>query len=325
MRRAILVAGAVMAVAVILAWVVLGSAGEGSRSAGAALDLPRAAILGAVEGITEFLPVSSTGHLLVSGRLLGLSEDTRTADALDSYAVIIQGGAILAVAWVFRDRLSGVARAMFGVLRRRADRRDGPDPGRAVAIAILVAAAPAAVLGLVAGGLVKRHLFSPAPIAVAWAAGGIALLATAGWLRRQGTGGQWGGVSLEQVTAGHAVIIGMAQAVALWPGVSRSLVTIVAGCLAGLTLAAAVELSFLVGFVVLLGASGFEGVRHGSDIVSAYGWGTPLLGVAVAFVCAAASIRWLLRVVSDSSLAGFGWYRLAASAATVALLAVGRL
>ena len=323
-RPAALVAGAVIAVATILGVVVLGSAGDPNPSV-ATLDMPRAAVLGAVEGITEFLPVSSTGHLVVSGRLLGLGGDARAAEALDSYAVIIQGGAILAVGWLFRERLFGVVRAMVGVLGRRGERREVTGSDRPVATAILVAAAPAAALGLAAGDIVKSHLFSPAPIALAWAAGGLVLLATAGWLRRPGVQGQWGGVSLEQVTARHALIIGLAQAAALWPGVSRSLVTIVAGCLAGLTLAAAVELSFLVGFVVLLGASGFEAVRHGSEIVSTYGWGTPLLGMVVAFACAAAAIRWLLRVVSDTSRAGLGWYRLAAAATTVGLLAAGRL
>lgn len=105
-------------------------------------------------------------------------------------------------------------------------------------------------------------------------------------------------MGLDQVTARHALVIGLAQVLALWPGVSRSLVTIVAGCLVGLTLPAAVELSFLLGFVVLLAASGLELCSHGGGILAAYGWAGPLLGLGVAFVSAVAAIRWLPRVVS---------------------------
>jgi undecaprenyl-diphosphatase len=282
-------------------------------------------VLGAVEGITEFLPISSTGHLVVVERLFGLGGSVGARDLLDSYAVIIQGGAILAVAWLFWGRLLAAAAALGGVLRLPGFRRDVAPADRRLAVGIVVAVAPAGLIGFLAGDAVKDHLFSPGPIAVAWVAGGAALLGVAGWLHRRSSAGEDGGLGLEQFTWQQALVVGLAQALALWPGVSRSLVTIVAGCLVGLALPAAVELSFLVGFVLLLAASVFELLKHGGDILAVYGWFDPLLGLAVAFVCAVASIRWLIRVISGRSLAGFGWYRLGAAALAFGLLATGRI
>ena len=289
-----------------------------------ALGPSQAAVLGAVEGITEFLPVSSTGHLIVAERLLGLGRTPEARSALESYAVMIQGGAILAVGWLFRARLAGVlqvVRVAFGFSKRRVL----PAGDVRLATAIAVAAAPTGLLGLAFGDSVKRHLFAPGPIALAWAVGGVALLLVTQRLRRKPAIGGRTAVPLELVTWRHALVIGFAQALALWPGVSRSLVTIAAGALAGLTLPAAVELSFLVGFFVLLGAAGIEVLREGGAVVVTFGWAAPLLGMSVAFVCAAAAIRWLVGVVSERSLAGFGWYRIGAAALTMALLAGGRL
>jgi undecaprenyl-diphosphatase len=311
-------------VALAVACAVLVALGPGP-SGNVALDAPRAVVLGVVEGVTEFLPVSSTGHLVVTERLLGLGGNARELAALDSYAVIIQGGAILAVAWLFWRRLVGAATALVAMLHVR---RFSPDvaPGdRRLAIAIVVAAAPAGLIGFSAGDLIQHHLFSPAPIALAWIVGGAALLGLAGWLHHRSSSGDGGGIGLDQVSWQQALVIGLAQALALWPGVSRSLVTIVAGCLVGLALPAAVELSFLLGFVVLLAASGLEILRHGGDIIATYGWVNPLLGLAVAFISAVVAIRWLLRIISGKSLAGFGWYRLGAGLLTLGLLGAGRL
>lgn len=320
-RRSVTIAAglAVLAAAVVLLLVSLRSSDRG------ALHPAQAVILGAIEGITEFLPVSSTGHLVVAQRLLGLGDTAPERDALDSYAVIIQGGAILAVAWLFWGRLVGVTAALARMLPLPGVCRDVAPADRRLAMALIVAVAPAGLIGFIGGDAVQRHLFSPGPIALAWVVGGAVLLGLAGWLHHRGVGGDAVGFGLDQVTAQHAFVIGLAQALALWPGVSRSLVTIVAGCLVGLTLPAAVELSFLLGFVVLVAASGLEIVTHGGDIIAAYGWAGPLLGLVVAFISAVAAIRWLLRVISGRSLAGFGWYRLAAAAVTFSLLGAGRL
>lgn len=304
--------GAAFVCLVAVAWVPPG---------GTMLPWPQAVVLGAVEGITEFLPISSTAHLLITERLFGLGG---APEALEGYAIVIQGGAILAVAWVYGPRLVRFAAAAAGALRLPF-RRDVTAVDQRLAVAIVLAAAPAGIVGLVAGDAVQRHLFSPVPIAIAWAAGGLGLLGTGRWLERRRVAGADGGTDLEHVAAQQALLIGLAQVLALWPGVSRSLITILAGCLVGLTLPAAVELSFLVGFVVLVGATGLEIVKGGGAIVAAYGWLSPLLGVVVAFLSAVGAIRWLLRIVSGRSLAGFGWYRLAAAALTLALVASGSI
>lgn len=293
-----------------------------ARPAGSGLQAPQAVLLGAVEGITEFLPISSTAHLLITARLLGIGGGR---DVLEGYAIVIQGGAILAVAWVYGDRLVRSGAAVAAALRLPGFRPGVTTADRRLAVGIVLAAAPAAVVGLAGGDAVQRHLYAPVPIALAWAVGGLGLLVAGRWLKRRRLAGCDGGTSLEWLSAQQALVIGLAQVVALWPGVSRSLVTILAGCLVGLTLPAAVELSFLLGFVVLVGATGLEVVNGGGAIVAAYGWVNPLLGLAVAFLCAVGAIRWLLRIVSGESLAGFGWYRLAAAALTLALVASGSL
>lgn len=313
-RRALFTAGAALALLVV-AMARLG----GSETVGA----PQAVVLGAVEGVTEFLPVSSTAHLVVVERLLGLTGAAGASDALDAYAVVIQAGAILAVACLFHRRLLGAAAAVATSVGLAPFRRSARAGDRRVAVAVLVAAAPAGSVGLLAGDAVQRTLFAPVPIAGAWAVGGVALLLVARWSPAPAATAGRQGVPLELVTWQQALVVGLAQSLALWPGVSRSLVTIAAGLLVGLTVGAAVELSFLVGFVVLLAASGLELSRQGGGIVAAYGWLNPLLGMAVAFVCAAGAVRWLTTAVSAKHLAGFGCYRLAAAALTLAFVAAG--
>lgn len=292
-------AGAVVVAGLVL--VALASApGAGSLGVG------QAVVLGAVEGFTEFLPVSSTAHLAVTERLLGVARTDEQRVVLDSYAIAIQGGAILAVAWLYRRRLTSMVR------------RSGVT-GRRVLGGVLLASVPAGVVGLAVGDAIKQHLFDPAPIAVAWLVGGVAILVVA--RRVAGRSGH----PLESIGWRAAAVVGAAQCLALWPGTSRSLVTILAGTLAGLSLAAAVELSFLVGFVTLLGASGLEAVRQGSEMVATLGWVGPLTGTAVAFATAALAIRGLVAFLTHRDLRPFGYYRIAAAGATAALIATGVL
>lgn len=280
----------------------------GMAPAGApgSLGVPQAVVLGAVEGVTEFLPVSSTAHLAVAERLLGVARGAEQRAVLDSYLVVVQGGAIVAVAWLYRRRLAAMVWT--------------PGPGgRRTLAAVMVASAPAGVVGLAVGDVVKRRLFDPRPIALAWLVGGVAILVVA--RRIAGRTGR----PLESISWGAAWVVGAAQCLALWPGTSRSLVTILAGTLIGLSLAAAVELSFLVGFVTLLGASGLEAVRHGPEVIVTLGWVGPLVGAAVAFVTAAGAIRAMVGLLSRRDLRPFGYYRIAAAAATTGLIAAGIL
>lgn len=265
-----------------------------------------AVVLGLVEGLTEYLPVSSTGHLLVASRLLGVAGDATTAAALDSYAICIQSGAILAVVVLYRHRIAQLARGSAG---RSAE-------GRRLCIALGLAVGPAALVGLVAGDVVKSVLFGVAPIAVAWIAGGVLIIGTR---RRSWTRG--GNVDLELVGAREGLVVGFAQAAALWPGISRSLVTILAALLVGCSMKAAVEFSFLLGLITLGAATVYEAVRRGGEMVAAFGVAAPVLGLIVAFAAATASIRWMVGWLETRSLDVFGWYRIVIGSATLVALA----
>lgn len=187
-------------------------------------------------------------------------------------------------------------------------------------LAIAVACLPAVVVGLTFEDLIKDNLFGPWPVVVAWFAGGIAILTLGRRIHADA-----GGAPLAALGWRHALVIGAAQIFALWPGVSRSLVTILAATLIGLALPAAVEFSFLLGFVILGGATAYETVTSGPAMVEAYGLAVPLLGAAVAFVSAAGAMRWLVGYLNRRGLAVFGWYRIGIAAVAAVLLATGTL
>jgi undecaprenyl-diphosphatase len=279
--------------------------------AGDELGPGKAILLGLVEGVTEFLPVSSTGHLAVLERLLnvGTSGD-ESKRAADAYAVVIQAGAILAVVVLYHQRLLSVLRGLIG--------RD--EQGRKLLIALVVAFLPAAVVGFVFEKKIKEVLFAPGWIVVAWIAGGLVLLALSsrGWWDRERNG-----AALEALSVRNALIIGVVQCLALWPGTSRSLVTIVAALLVGLSLSAAVEFSFLLGLVTLGAATALDAVKDGKVIVDEFGVFNPLLGFVVAFVAAVIAIRWMVGYLQNHSLAIFGWYRLGIALVTIILLVTG--
>ena len=256
-------------------------------------------ILGVVEGVTEYLPVSSTGHLVVVQRWLGLG-DSVGRDAADTYAIAIQIGAIFAVVLLYWSRLVSMLK---GVAGRDAD-------GRRVLGCLVLSFLPAAVVGAAFGDSIKDKLFSPGPVVAAWAVGGIFLLA---WKPRAGN------LGLSDVGARGALIIGVAQTLALWPGVSRSLVTIAAALIVGCSMSAALEYSFLLGLATLSAATVLDLSKHGDVLVNDYGVARPLLGVVVAFVTPAASVKWLVSYLSKHPLSRFGWYRLAAAVITLAL------
>lgn len=256
-------------------------------------------ILGIVEGITEYLPVSSTGHLVVVQRWLGLG-DAAGRDAADTFAIAIQIGAILAVVLLYRARIASMAK---GIIGRDAD-------GRRVLGLLVTSFIPAAAVGAAFGDAIKDELFSPGPVVAAWIVGGAFLL----WWKPGG-----GGSGLSTLTTRHAVIIGCAQTLALWPGVSRSLVTIAAAVMVGLSLSAALEYSFLLGLATLSAATVFDLAKNGGQLLDDYGIARPLLGVVIAFVTAAAAVRWLVGYLEKRPLSHFGWYRLVAAGVTLAL------
>jgi undecaprenyl-diphosphatase len=290
---------AAVAVAAIVAHV------SGAASAG--LSSGAAVLLGLVEGLTEWLPISSTGHLTVTQELLGID-----GDAANSYAIAIQAGAILAVLLLYHGRFTAMLRGALG-----------QDPaGRRTLIAVVVACLPAVIVGLALEDVIKTRLFGPWPVVVAWFLGGMAILAVA---RRRRDVSPTAGADLATLDWRGALLIGLAQTLALWPGVSRSLVTILAATAVGLAVPAAVEFSFLLGFVVLGGATLYETLSSGSEMVAAYGLATPLLGLAVAFVSAVVAMRWMIGYLNRHGLGVFGWYRIAIAAVVAGLLVTGAI
>lgn len=261
----------------------------------------QALILGLVEGVTEFLPVSSTGHLILAERVLGIPAD----DNANAYAICIQAGAILAVLLVYRERLLAMAKGVVGA-----------DPqGRRLLLMVLAAFVPAAVLGPVLDHPIERVLFGLWPVVFAWAAGGVGIVLFSRWSSERK-----GGEGIESVDLRRALLIGLAQCVAMWPGTSRSLVTIVAAALLGLSLPAAVEFSFLLGLVTLGAATCYEGLKHGQVMLHAYGPLPLALGFLAAGLSAFASARWMVAHLSRRGLAVFGYWRLAAAAIVSVLI-----
>lgn len=276
-----------------------------------AMSTAQAVILGLVEGITEYLPVSSTGHLLIAERAMNLDADPNRKDVLDAYTVVIQAGAILAVLALYRRRVGTV---FLGVAGRSAD-------GRALLIALVVAFVPAAVIGVVGKSVISDRLLRPWPVVIAWIVGGVVLI------------GVWRRVAARPPTVDdvfaigwqRAVAIGGMQAIALWPGTSRSFVTILGGLLVGLSLTAAVEFSFLLGLVTLTAATVFSLISDGGAMFDVYGYRAPLIGVVVAGLSAWATVRWMVGFLSSRGLEPFGWYRIAAGVLVGALLVTGVL
>jgi undecaprenyl-diphosphatase len=178
---------------------------------------------------------------------------------------------------------------------------------------------PAAVIGLLLEDRIKRSLYGIWPIAAAWVVGGIFILAVLNRRRlKEGT-------ALEVLGWQSALLIGLAQVIALWPGVSRSLVTIAGGLFVGLSVSAAVEFSFLLGLVTLGAATIYEALKQGHQIVQSFGVVAPMVGLVVAAVSAFAAVRWMVDYLRTRSLAVFGWYRIAAAAVVVLLAAAGVL
>ncbi len=282
---------------------------SGSAERASGLSAGKALLLGAVEGLSEYLPISSTGHLLVAGRLLGLWQDERAKAAADAYAVCIQLGAILAVFVISFPLIRRMARGLFG--------RDAA--GLRLLGRLVLAFLPAALIGLLFEDRLKQYLFNVPAVAAAWVAGGLFILLA---LRKPGSAG---GRTLEDLDWRTALWIGLAQVLALWPGMSRSLATLGAGILLGLSVPAAVEFSFLLGLLTLGAATIYEALSKGREIVALFGWLNPLLGLAAAAVTAFLAVRWMVSYLNRRSPAVFGWYRLAAGAAAAVLLAAGVL
>jgi undecaprenyl-diphosphatase len=255
------------------------------------MDLPlllKALILGLVEGLTEFLPVSSTGHLILVGDLLDFNDEKGKM-----FEVVIQFGAILAVCWEYRARLGAVAAGL----------RTGKEDARRFVLNLLIAFMPAAVLGLLFASKIKLYLFKPVPVALAFIVGGLLIL----WAERRKHV-----IRIQEVDEMNwrdALKIGLAQSLALIPGTSRSGATIIGGLFFGMSRKAATEFSFFLAIPTLFAASAYELVKY-RHLLSADDLGMFAVGGVASFVSAFIAVRGLLRYISRHDFAAFAWYRI---------------
>lgn len=266
----------------------------------------QALILGIVEGVTEYLPVSSTGHLILTSWLMGMKDTA----ALKSFNIAIQAGAIAAVLFLYRSR---IAQMTNGVLGRDAD-------GRRLVINLFIAFAPAALIGPFLHQPIKEHLMAPLPVAGSLFVGAWLMIAVAYSRRLSHT--EHKGCDLDHITWQIALLIGFGQCVAMWPGTSRSMMTIVTALLLGLRPRAAAEFSFLLGLITLGAATGYETYHHGQAMLQEIDAVTFGIGLVTAAVSAAIAVHWFVGALVRYGMAPFGWYRLALAAAVAAAFAV---
>ena len=264
------------------------------------LLLVKAAIMGIVEGLTEFLPISSTGHLILTASLLNF-----TGEMVKVFDIAIQTGAMFAVIWEYRVRLRAT---VAGITHQAVAQRFVRN--------LLIAFVPAVISGLALGGLIKEHLFHPVPVATAFVVGGLIIL----WVERRHRalfgdrdleGGRVARVeTIDDMSALDALKVGLVQCAALIPGTSRSGATIIGAMLFGFSRKAATEFSFFLGIPTLMGAGAYSLIKQ-RDLLS---WGDlPVfaVGVVFAFLSALVCIRWLIRYVSTHDFTVFAWYRIA--------------
>ncbi len=261
----------------------------------------QAAVLGIVEGITEFLPVSSTGHLIVVSHWMGLR-----GAGVNTFDIVIQAGAIAAVLGLYRDQIRAMGR---GFLNKDED-------GKQLLIRLAISFLPSGILGVAAHSFVKKYLFGTWPVVLALAAGGVLMIAVDRWIKCKPSDPS---VRLAEprglatLTLKEALLIGLAQCLALWPGTSRSMVTIVAGLLLGLPAPVAAQYSFLLALPTLGAATFFDLVQDGGVLFRE----VPLLSILIGFASASAvaflAMQQLIRYLNKRGLALFGKYRIAAA------------
>jgi undecaprenyl-diphosphatase len=255
--------------------------------------LLKAAILGIVEGLTEFLPISSTGHLILAGSLLDF-----TGDKAKAFEIIIQAGAILAVCWEYRAKIGSVIAGL------------GSDPkARRFVINLFIAFLPAAIIGLLFIKKIKAVLFAPVPVATAFIVGAFVIL----WVEHRIKTGKARPPridSIDDMTWLDALKIGFAQTFGIIPGTSRSGATIIGGMLFGLSRKAATEFSFFLAIPTLFAATAYSLWKERDNLVAS---DIPMfaVGLIVSFIAAFFCVRWLLRFISTHTFIGFAWYRIA--------------
>ena len=280
-----------------------------SAPEGTGVSWLHAVLLGIIEGLTEFLPISSTGHMTIAERLLGYRLDD---PGITAFTAVIQLGSILAAVAYFRGDIITIAGGWLAGLSRR-DARD--TPGYRMGWNVILGSIPIAVAGLAARGIIEgpfRNLWVVVAGLVGWS--------VVMWVADRAASA---GRGEDSVTWVDALVIGATQCFALVPGVSRSGATISAGLLRGIDRVSATRVSFFLGIPALLAAGGLEAMTQAGNISSTVGWPPVLLGIAVAFATGYASIAWLLRFVAHHSFTAFIVYRVLAALALSCLLVSG--
>ena len=284
------------------------------------IKLWQAAVLGVVEGLTEYLPVSSTGHLVLVSHYMDLTEQSKESgplgpkiiknDAIDAFEVIIQIGAILAVLGLYRKQ---VRLMIDGIIR-------GNPMGRRLIGLLLTAFAPAAVFGLLFHSKIEEYLFSPYTVAGALIVGGVVMIVVEFFVWRPHRNEKH--VSrMDHVRFSQALVIGLAQCLAMWPGTSRSMVTILAGLIVGLNIVTAAEFSFLLALPTLGGATAFSCVQNWDGLMNAAGWDSLLVGIIISAIAAAIAIKAFVKWLTHHGMTPFGIYRILLGLAVFAYFA----
>ncbi len=266
-------------------------------------------ILGLVEGLTEYLPISSTGHLIITQYLLGLEE----SDALNAYSVCIQSGAILAVLNLYFKR---VREMWLGVTGRNPS-------GLRMAINLLLGFLPAMIIGFFLAKPIKSFLFNAETVLTTWALGGIVILLYVRYSMKTGKGRRHDGVELEAMNWKQALGVGFMQCIAMCPGTSRSLMTMLGGLMTGLSMAAAVEFSFLLGLITLSAATVYDFIKYGNNMIAEIGWGPMLAGTFMSWLSAIIAVKWMVNYLKKHGLSIFGWYRIGAALVMLILILNG--
>lgn len=300
------------------------------------LTWSEAVILGLVEGITEYLPISSTGHLILTNNLLGLDHETPIYDAegnpiwiepptlsepgipltfkdnVDQYIIVIQGGAILAVVLLYWKRLFSMARGILGKDRS----------GLYLARNLIISFIPAVIFGLLLESWIEERLFGTIPVVIALVLGGFLMLLVEKRRKKKSPEPPQAspGPDLHELSMRKALIIGLLQCVALWPGTSRSMMTIVGGYLVGLSPVRSAEYSFLLGLITLSAAAGYKGLQGGTTMLTTLGLMPVLLGCFMALISALVAVRWLVGFLNRHGLAPFAYYRFLLAAVVLGAL-----
>ncbi|MFA6133266.1 MAG: undecaprenyl-diphosphate phosphatase [Phycisphaerae bacterium] len=277
----------------------------------------QAVVLGIVEGLTEYLPVSSTGHLILASHAMRLTHFTDQSGplgpklvktpALDAFEIVIQLGAILAVVGLYRKNVAAMGQGLVG---------RNPQGLQLLAM-LMLAFLPSAIVGLALNKPIKEYLFGSLSVSLALAVGGVAMILVEYfcWIRKRNTPriSSLGGIGTR-----HALIIGLAQCLALWPGTSRSMVTILAALIVGLDMVTAAEFSFLLALPTLGAATLYEGIRNHNALFAVAGLDGLIIGLVVSCIVAALAVKGLVRWLTHHGLMPFGVYRILLAAAVYA-------